>query len=196
MWVTDGINVTKPMINKVHKLIQASGAKLTLVNVVDQIPSEFLLLSENTPSQVLKSEVIKSRLALENFAERLRRVGIPVKSKVLIGTESIEVIRLILKNKHDLLVKRSSDKGSILNWLGESNNLRLMRKCPCPVLFLKPVEEKTPHIFLAAINASPEDSEKDAVNYRILEYTRLLKNYSSKSQIHVVHAGVSIRKQC
>ena len=53
------------------------------------------------------------------------------------GIDFIEIIKHVIHHQHDLVVKCAEDMDWIDRMLG-SEDMHLLRKCPCPVLMLKP----------------------------------------------------------
>ncbi len=60
---------------------------------------------------------------------------IPVQKKVLKGMPFKEILREVMHNGHDLLIK-SPDCSVLLDRLFYSTDTHLLRKCPCPVFLL------------------------------------------------------------
>jgi nucleotide-binding universal stress UspA family protein len=67
-----------------------------------------------------------------------------------------------------------------------STALHLMRKCPCPVWVVKPVQDKTFAGILTAVDPDPSDKSKHALNVRIMDLATSLAQ-QEQSKLHVVH---------
>ena len=111
--------------------------------------------------------------------------GVQFNSKVLWGTPFIEIIREVIRNDHDLVVVSPRKEGKIKTMLFGSRIMRLMRKCPCPVLAIKPTEQKLYNKIMAAVGPKPVEDEKDSLNVKIIEIATSLA-YGEQSELHVV----------
>lgn len=78
-------------------------------------------------------EVGRRRARLEALAEAARRGGIDATEAVLHGAAAVEVIRMVLREGHDLVVAGPGP-----------GTEGLVRDCPCPVLVVKPEGFATP----------------------------------------------------
>lgn len=97
---------------------------------------------------------------MEEFIAPARQAGVEVKTKILTGKRFIEIIREVLREKHDLVMKAAGTAEGLIKRSFSSDVLHLMRKCPCPVWVMKP-EHLKPHAhILAAVDPAPDDEEK------------------------------------
>jgi nucleotide-binding universal stress UspA family protein len=108
-------------------------------------------------------------------------------TKVLVGKPFIEVIRQVLRNDHDLIIKCADNDGGLRDMLFSSTVMHLMRKCPCPVWVIKPTEHHKYRRILAAVDQDPEEPVKNSLNRQILEMSASLA-LTESSDVHVVHA--------
>jgi universal stress protein E len=74
---------------------------------------------------------------------------IEIQTKVLIGTPFLEIIREILRNGQDLVIKMT-ESSSLLDQVFGSDDMHLLRKCPCPVWLFKSNSPKLYKRILAA----------------------------------------------
>ena len=63
---------------------------------------------------------------------------VSVETKLLTGTAFVEIVKEVLRAKHDLLIVEVDNEKGIRKELLGSNELHLLRKCPCPVWGIKP----------------------------------------------------------
>ncbi|MGB5609608.1 universal stress protein, partial [Eudoraea sp.] len=68
-----------------------------------------------------------------------------------------------------------------------STDMKLMRKCPCPVWIVKGTERHQYRRILAAVDQDPEGAVKDGLNRQILEMSTSLA-LAEFSELHIVHA--------
>lgn len=94
------------------------------------------------------------------------------------GIDFIEIIKHVIHHQHDLVVKCAEDMDWIDRMLG-SEDMHLLRKCPCPVLMLKPDQKDSFRKVLATVDVN-DDSELDdgrvqeQLNQQVLEYSAAL----------------------
>lgn len=104
------------------------------------------------------------------------------------GNTFLEVIRAVLKNAYDLVLKPAENP----NWLKRlfgNNDMNLLRQCPCPVWLMKPGEKSSYNNILAAVYfdlLNPLGSDHD-LNREILELAGLLA-LSNVASLHLAHA--------
>jgi universal stress protein E len=121
-------------------------------------------------SIVIQEQINKAEeLQLEQVIAPIRQLGVQVSSKVLHGTQFVEIIREVLRNGHDLVMIAAEDYRGLKNMLFGSTTMHLMRKCPCPVWVMKPDQPKQISHILAAVDPTPPDEERNALNIKIMD---------------------------
>jgi len=169
-------------------LAKNNQASLTLVDIVDSIPTELqMAITAVTPKELCDIAVAEKRKELRQIIRTIGDEEIAVEEKVLVGNSFIEIIRQVLGGGHDLVIKCAEGAGRVRGLLFGSTDMHLMRKCPCPVWIIKPTEHHRYRRILAAVDQDPEDAEKDALNRQILEMASSLA-LSESSELHIVHA--------
>lgn len=140
------------------------------------ISAELQVAVESDHRKVLESMV-------QSFSDRQK-----IRLEVLVGKTYLEAIRTVLKNGHDLLIK-PAENPTWTNRLFGSDDLHLLRKCPCPIWLMKPQEKSNYRIVMAAVDFDllapiPTDQE---LNHDILELAASLA-LSDFASLHIVHA--------
>ncbi len=129
-----------------------------------------------------KRALVESRI--RSLAPSLR-VNIVVSS----GINFIEIIKHAIDNQHDLVVKCAEDMDWIDRMLG-SEDMHLLRKCPCPVLMLKPDQKDSFRRLLATVDVNNKFDEldegqvQDELNQQVLEYSATLA-IPELSEMHI-----------
>ena len=145
----------------------------------------------------VKIEEFRSRLrrqATEQLSDLIRSTGnkTDVVIDVRFGTVFVEVVREVLRSRHDLVIKTVGEGGAH-SFLFGGTDQHLLRKCPCPVWIM--VGETTANYrhILAAVDFDPwkEDDEESDLNRQILDIAATLA-VTDFAQLHVVHAWESI----
>jgi nucleotide-binding universal stress UspA family protein len=163
------------------------------LTIVDVIPSEVVTAGIGLPPggpisrelrAALESDRRKDMEALtQPFRERLQ-----IRLNVLVGKTYLETIRAVLKNGYDLVIKPAESPDWTHGLFG-SDDLHLLRKCPCPVWLMKPPEKTNYSSILAAVDFSllpPFPGEHD-LNREILELAASLA-LSDFASLNIVHA--------
>jgi nucleotide-binding universal stress UspA family protein len=177
------------------KLAANNNAQLTVVEVIDEIPPNTTLLERALSSIDLQAQMIAAhQKRLQELVSHWSH-KIEIKSKVLTGILFLEVIHEVLRNKHDLVFK-TAESGVLLDRVFGSDDMHLLRKCPCPVWLVKPDSPKTYKKILAAVDVddsypSEELGTRLLLNQQILEMASSLA-LSEFAELHIVHAWVAI----
>jgi nucleotide-binding universal stress UspA family protein len=140
-----------------------------------------------TPRQVLDVATAKKREWLEDTVNSVATDGVSINKKVLVGKPFIEMIRQVLRNDHDLIIKCADADSGLREILFSSTDKHLMRKCPCPVWIIKPTERQKYRRILAAVDQDPQEPAKDTLNRQILEMSTSMA-LAEYSEAHIVHA--------
>ena len=141
--------------------------------------------------------------ALKNYAHKLEtfvdpyRNQIKIETKVLVGTAFLEIIREVLRGEHDFVIKNIEQQDWLERLLG-SNDMHLIRKCPCPVWLIKPHAPKAYQCILAAVDVNDVQSLKDmesrhVLNNQIMDLAFSLA-YADSTQLHLVCVWDAIGK--
>ena len=169
-------------------LARNNQARLTVCAIVDSALSEMRMsVIAITAHEMLDIAVKERRDWLDSIVKSVAADGIPLDAKVLIGRPFIEIIRQVLRDDHDLVIKCAGVDQGVREILFSSTVMHLMRKCPCPVWVIKPTECKTYRRILAAVDQDPEEPVKDVLNRQILEMCTSLA-LAEFGEAHIVHA--------
>jgi nucleotide-binding universal stress UspA family protein len=179
------------------KLAEKNQASLTVVEVIDEIPPDTTLFERTMSSIDLQAEIIAEH------QNRLQELVSPwsqkieIKTKVLTGILFLEVIYEVLRNGHDLVFK-TAESGVLLNRVFGSDDMHLLRKCPCPVWLVKPESPKTYQTILAAVDVndlypSEELKTRYLLKHQILEMAISLA-LSECAELHIIHAWLAINE--
>lgn len=185
----------KPVLERAVMLADNNQANLTVVDVTERITAGIGMPEGGPISTELQAALVNGHFqGLESLVEPFRnRIGIT--TKVLTGVPFLEVIREVLRNGHDLVIKAPET----LDWLGRlfgSDDMHLLRKCPCPVWLIKPKAPKPYRRILAAVDVNDTSSpqklkSQGTLNRQILEMAGSLA-LADSAELHVVHAWDAI----
>lgn len=102
------------------------------------------------------------------------------------GIAFIDIIQRVIHHQHDLVVKCVDDTDRLLG----SEDMHLLRKCPCPVLLLTPQQKASFRKVLATVDVNNDASEldegrvQDQLNQQVLEYSAAL-SIPELSEMHI-----------
>lgn len=123
---------------------------------------------------------------LEEAVAPARDQGLMVKTAVRVGRPFVEIIRQVLQEGHDLVMKTARGGDSETSLLFGSTALHLLRKCPCPVWIVNPSPGQRTGV-LAAVDTDTEDENVLRLNRTIMELATSM-SILEEADLHVVHA--------
>jgi len=177
----------KPALERAVSLAENNQASLTVVNVIEHVTAA----EAGTISAELQNALQSSHAQqLESLVKPYRK-RIAIQTQLLTGTPFLEIIRQVLRNAHDLLIKMPENQDWLDRLFG-SDDMHLLRKCPCPTWLIKPQAPKSYRRIMVAIDVDdgypPAELEsRHALNRQILEMASSLA-LSDFAELHIVHA--------
>jgi hypothetical protein len=140
-------------------LARADQAALTFVDVLDDVAPD-----------LPEADIAARRARLAAAVESASRSGIAASEAVVRGSPAVEVIRMVLREGHDLVLIAAGD--------ADETARRLLADCPCPVWL---VAEGRPDAVIALL---PEGSSADGA-----QVLALAERLSTLLGVEVVRAG-------
>ncbi len=188
--VTYGSGDRRAAFKRAVRLAKENQARLTLVDVLEKLPPETTTLPKGISHAELEAKVTRQQHERsDRLVASIRDEGVDISAKVLVGKPFIEIIREVLRNKHDLVIKSAPAKTKGKASLFRSTDMQLMRACPCPVWLIKPSHRKKYARILAAVDPDPSDEEKNRLNELIMDLATSLAEIEH-SELHVVHTWI------
>jgi nucleotide-binding universal stress UspA family protein len=184
-------------LEQATQLAKANGARLKIVDVVPDFgwPAKLVISDYD---RVIASLTFAKNEHLKKLAKVAADQGLDVSVKLLEGRSSVGIIREVLRDGHDLVIRSSRGAGSRTSAFFGTTSKRLLRKCPCPVLLVKAGSVGDCRRIVAAVDATPADDAHAALNKTILQLAESMCGESG-CVIDVVHAwdiyGESILKE-
>jgi len=177
------------------KLATNNQARLTVVEIIDDTQA-----NEKSLEGIFSLESLQKKLVTdhENTLQELISPWVNkmvINHRVLTGILFLEIIREVLRDDYDLVFKMS-DSGGLLNRVFGSDDMHLLRKCPCPVWLVKPKSPKTYKRILAAVDVNDfypldELNTRHLLNHLVLEIASSLA-LSESAEIHAVYSWEAI----
>ena len=164
---------------------------LTLVHTIKEIREAIYGVPDELLEDLEKEIFTSCKNALEQLAAPHRQ-SVPIEIRILEGIPFISVIREVLQNRFDLVVKSSEGGFGPLSRLFGSADMHLLRKCPCPVWLIKPDQPGPLKRILAAVDLEVAGTEHNnkSLNRQILEMSISLAHREG-AELHVVHAWMA-----
>ena len=186
--VAGGKGWEETALKRAVDLAKKNQAQLTVVDVIEELPQEMgILITLMTPQELQGNMLNDRQNQLEQFIEPARKEGVEISANALIGTPFLEIIREVLRSKHDLVIKTARGENSLKEGLFGSTAMHLMRKCPCPVWVIKQSHRKEYRKVMAAVDPDISGKRKNSLNEKIMELAFSLSR-SEGSEFHVIHA--------
>ena len=188
--------VNEPNVEQAATLARAvSLAKKNqaILTIVDVVPIEVVQADMALPPGGPVSKGLQAFIVADHRSTLETMLGpytqhLDIRIDVLIGRTYIEVIRAVIKNGHDLVIK-PAENPSWTQMLFGSEDVHLLRECPCPTWLMKSSEKPNYQNIVAAVDFDPLHPSRieQALNHEILTLASSL-TLSDKATLHLVHA--------
>ena len=180
-----------PLLERALELATVNQARLTAVAVAERISIGMGMPDGGPISGGLQEAVLESAQHRLDEAIAPFRKRQDIESRVLLGPLFLEVIREVLRDGHDLVMKPAENPEWLDRLLG-SEDMHLLRKCPCPVWLVKPGAAGKFRSIVAAVDLDDAHDEDELqtrhrLNMDILELASSLA-LANFCELHVVHA--------
>jgi nucleotide-binding universal stress UspA family protein len=174
-------------IARAASLARNNRSRLTLLDVAPALPGPPKSATGVPDRETLQETFLQERR--EQLEDLAARGGAPDAAiEVRLGRPFFETIRAVLGNGHDVVIKPAQDP-DWSNRLFGSDDMHLLRKCPCPVWLVKPGERHEYDRIVAAVDIDDEDADtsQTTLNREILELAASLA-LADAASLHIVHA--------
>jgi universal stress protein E len=155
-------------------LAKRNNAQFTLVKVINDL---------DLPS----SAVAEEEKHLHRLILSIQQEGIKAEALVLRGTPFIEIIRQVIREKHDLVMMTAEGEEGYRSLFFGSTSFHLMRKCPCPVWVTKPGSPNEYAQIMAAVGPVTDNADDIEMNIKIMDLATS-QSQLNRSELHIVHA--------
>ena len=193
--VVEAGEAREPALERAVTLAENNQASLTVVDVTERVATS-IGKPEGVPvSADLQAAMVSVQAQVLETLVNPYRKRINIETKVLVGTPFLEIVREVLRNGRDLVIKTPENQDWLDRLFG-SDDMHLLRKCPCPVWLIKPQAPKAYRCILAAVDVGddypPAELEsRRTLNRRILEIASSLA-LADFAELHVVHAWYAV----
>ena len=177
------------LVAQAMHIAKSHQAKLTLVLALESLPPNARMVMESF--SYLDSERSMGSAANDWLEERVKEwsATYPMKGVVKVGHPFADVITKVQEDKHDLVVK-TSEAGHGSSLFG-TDDMHLLRKCPCPVWVINAHRSEQYKSVVAALDLNyhypkHEIATRKKLNLDILRHA-VQVSLLEFAQLHIVH---------
>jgi universal stress protein E len=168
----------REVINHAIWLAKTNGARLLFFAALNISPDDLHQLQEEEHSHVKRTVEELANRVLADLVAQAERQGVEARSQLVLGTAWLEIIRQVLRGRHDLIVVGTQNRSGLRRMLFGSTSIKLLRRCPCPVWVVKPGHGGRPLNTLIATAVHPGAS---ALRMGVVLGSQMLQ------PVHVLH---------
>lgn len=128
--------------------------------------------------------------AQDRSADLIARLpaGMTVRAvEVRSGKLFLETIRAVLADKHDIVVKATEPPVGLIARVFGSEDMRLLRKCPCPLWLVRPDAAIPPRRVLVCVTLDEREGADPTLNGRLVEAAIELLPKTEAAEVHILH---------
>lgn len=183
LFVADREEGIDAALDRAVAVSRTNTARLTVMDVTPDAGFDDYL--RRTYAVDLNARLREQRLeSLEALTRPYTDAGVPVYTTVATGTLFLEVIRAVQRNAHDLVMKVAQQATGLAHALFGSDDMHLLRKCPCPVWIDRPAGAHHYRRLLAAVD--PFDDASGDLQRLILDLATSLAE-REQAALDIVH---------
>ncbi|MCA9114096.1 MAG: universal stress protein [Planctomycetaceae bacterium] len=130
---------TRHAMTRARWLASHAGAELIFFSALEISPQAEELLHEDEGQRRTVEDAANE--VLSELVNQAKAEGINARSELVFGRSWMEIIRAVLREQVDLVVIGTRELGATGRLLFGSTAMKLLRKCPCPVLVSRPDPE-------------------------------------------------------
>jgi nucleotide-binding universal stress UspA family protein len=177
---------TQPGLEKALQLAGSNRARLSVIDVVGEFP-------RSPRSQEIHQLIIREKEdRLAKLRQEVRQTGLEIATHLAVGSGFLEIIRLVVRNQHDLVIKAAEMPETMgTTSMFSPTDRHLLRKCPCPVWLVRTGSSQVFKRVVAAVDPTTGDPKKDQLNRRILELALSLTERDG-AELSIIHAWSAV----
>ncbi len=171
--------VARAVVQQALWLAAKMNARLTYFAALNLTTESLPYLEESDRQHLTQSAQQAANKILSDLVRQAEAHGIAAASELALGGSWLELIRQVLRDKHDLLLVGTRDRKGLGRMLFGSTAIKLVRRCPCPVWVAKPEGIPTPLNILVASDLSPAAEDALCLAANLAQVT--------PAKIHLLH---------
>lgn len=192
--VSQNIEKDQALFNWTLSFAQKHQAHLTVLNVLPELTANLVDWVKNLlPSDILAQQTQTALSAMHPWAIQANQAGVPLATRVEFGKPFYRAIQTVLKDNIDMVIKQTDEiESPFSQYVFGSQDLHLLRKCPCPVLLHKQGAHLPFERVMASIDVDieTENLKPNELNQSILNLALAIveQNHSSLTVAHAWQA--------
>lgn len=189
--VSQNVEKEQALFDWTLALAQQQQATITVLCVLPEIsPGLVGWLKNHMPSDVMVQQTQVELAARHAWGLKANQVGVNLTTHIEFGKPFYKAIQMILKAGIDFVVKQTDEpESSLSRYVFGSQDLHLLRKCPCPVLLHKQQAELPFKRIMASVDVDieAENLTPNRLNQTILDCA-LMMAQDNQAELTVAHA--------
>jgi len=183
LYVVDDVSLShRGNADKVAELARLNDARVTVMIAEDTtFLDDFSRRITGRHEEIRRTVIADHQERLDSFLNHQRWQDLAVRPEYSKSDDFISIIRKVISEGYDLVIKEAALEQGI-----DQLSMRLVRKCPCPVLVIKYDSTDFKRI-LAAVDVGEEYPETAALNEKILVLTHSLAQREG-GEAHYLHS--------
>lgn len=175
-----------PIIDEAAEIARQNKASLKIVDSVPEFSWTTRLVMKD--HERLRDLIAREKQAkLDALAAPIRDRGVDVETKVLWGKTSVEVIREVLRSRHDLVLRVAKGNDSRREGYFGTTGVRLLRECPCAVWLVAPATVPEYEHVLGCVDTSTGDELDAELNHKVYKLSSLVSQHYG-ARLSIIHA--------
>jgi universal stress protein E len=177
LFVSHGVTDETEALKQALSLARNNKAELKALIVCPEFPKEMSDYKGKYEASLIQK--LEASIQATREAIKVSETDVLVQIEVESGdTPAVRIIRHVLKNAHDLVVKAAEPKDGDKGF--KAMDMELLRKCPCPVWLTRPISRHRNEMKIAvAIDPQSMAPEGHDLSLRLLELSRSLADTCS-----------------
>ena len=138
-WVTQSCKGT---VHSAVSLAVKYNAELSIIHVIDTLWLKGWNLPVKSQEEERRKEMERIKEDMDGIISREKKSGMKIKTIIKEGDPVEEILKVIEKEKIDLVVMRAHEESRIEHFLVGGSNDAIIRKMPCSIYLLKNEPER------------------------------------------------------
>ncbi|NND92999.1 MAG: universal stress protein [Granulosicoccus sp.] len=177
------------VLERAVDLAQKNQAELAVIDIIEPWPGDWG--ESQTPVQRRSIRHAREQRLEQTLVPFRKRMAIDVHSATVTSMPFLALVREVIRGEYDLVIRESEDPDWIDCALG-SDDMQLLRACPCPVWLLDPAAPQHCRRLLVAVDVDRQYPAHELETRRALNRLTLQLACSQaileSAELHVVHA--------
>ena len=178
LYASTGMGDETEGLKQALSLVRNNRAAMRVVLIYPELPENLEAYRETFEASL--SGQVETAVQTARAALNMNEAQVPVRVDVKSGDlpPAIDIIRQVLRDAHDLVIKEAEPKEGGKGF--GSTDMTLLRKCPCPVWLARPIARSRNEMRVAvAISPESRDEAESDLSIRLLQLSRSLADTCS-----------------